>query len=68
MALLLLVLTMTLIAMAVLTRVTAISTLTMLFFLGGTATFLVGVSIMTHELALSHRDVAYEIRDGLAIH
>ncbi len=66
-ALLIFVVTMILIAVAVVTRVPAVTTTTLASFLAGTAAFLVGAAITAFELSRSHREVAYEIRDGLAI-
>jgi hypothetical protein len=61
------VISMFIIALAVLTSSSLISTAALLIFLIGTGTLLVGVIITTLELSRSQREVAYEIQDGLKL-
>jgi hypothetical protein len=61
------VISMFIIALAVLTTSTLIATAALLIFLIGTGALLVGVIITTLELSRSQREVAYEIQDGLKL-
>ena len=66
-AILLLVFSMFIIALAEWTNSTLTSTIALFVFLAGTGALLVGVIITNLELSRSQREVAYEIQDGLRL-
>ena len=66
-AIVLFVISMFIIALAVLTNSAPIAIIALLTFLIGTGVLLVGVIITTLELSRSQREVAYEIQDGLKL-
>jgi len=61
------VISMFVIALAVLTSSSLSATVALLIFLIGTGALLIGVIITTLELSRSQREVAYEIQDGLKL-
>jgi hypothetical protein len=66
-AIVIFVISMFIIALAVLTNSTLTAIIALLTFLIGTGAMLVGVIITTLELSRSQREVAYEIQDGLRL-